>query len=50
MSLVAACPLAIYSEPFMRLYLGEEFKGVADAKMKEINAAYEHFKRRGGER
>jgi DnaJ like chaperone protein len=29
-------------------HLGEEFKAVAEEKMKEINAAYSHFKQRYG--
>jgi DnaJ like chaperone protein len=41
--------LSMQYHPDKVAHLGEEFKGVAEEKMKEINAAYDHFKRKFGE-
>lgn len=38
--------LSMQYHPDKVAHLGEEFKGVAEEKMKEINAAYEYFKKK----
>lgn len=40
--------LSMQYHPDKVAHLGEEFKAVAEEKMKEINAAYSHFKQRYG--
>jgi len=40
--------LSMQYHPDKVAHLGEEFKAVAEEKMKEINAAYSHFKKRYG--
>ncbi|PIE69173.1 MAG: molecular chaperone DnaJ [Deltaproteobacteria bacterium] len=41
--------LSMQYHPDKVAHLGDEFKGVAEEKMKEINAAYDYFKRKFGE-
>lgn len=38
--------LSMQYHPDKVAHLGDEFKGVAEEKMKEINAAYDHFRRK----
>jgi DnaJ like chaperone protein len=38
--------LSMKYHPDKVAHLGEEFKGVAEEKMKEINAAYQYFKKK----
>ena len=40
--------LSMQYHPDKVAHLGDEFKGVAEEKMKEINAAYDHFRRKFG--
>ena len=41
--------LSMQYHPDKVAHLGDEFKGVAEEKMKEINAAYDHFRKKFGE-
>lgn len=41
--------LSMQYHPDKVAHLGDEFKGVAEEKMKEINAAYDYFRRKFGE-